>query len=452
MKEGLSKFNIFAIVVGAIIGWGSFMLPGTKFLKESGVINTALGLILGALCIIIIEINYEVMMKNQDEEGGEFSFAYNNLGEKHGFIVGWFLTLAYFTMIPLNATAFPLVIKKLMGGILEFGYLYTIAGYNIYLGEIFVSSIIILIFAYINIKGLKESSKVQNIIIISLISMVLLVFTGMIFKGDVAKFNKSYINEYTFDLSQIAKVFAITPFAFVGFDSIPQLCKEFSFSKKKASVIAIVSLIIGTLIYNLLNIITALAYSPNEVGALEWATGSAVSSTLGKTAFVMLIIALCAAVWSGINGFIICSSKLLGSISKYNLLPKSMGKLNDTGVYSNSIIFIVVISLIAPWFGREVIIWIVNMSSVGAAIAYLYVSLISYKKCTNKMGKIFSIAGTLISITFILLLLLPSSPAGLGKESMIALGIWTIIGGVFYILVKSSKKDVNIENIITTTK
>ena len=60
MKKSLGKFDIFAIVLGAIIGWGSFMLPGTKFLKEAGVINTALGLILGAICIILIEKNYSV--------------------------------------------------------------------------------------------------------------------------------------------------------------------------------------------------------------------------------------------------------------------------------------------------------------------------------------------------------------------------------------------------------
>ncbi|PWX63675.1 amino acid ABC transporter permease, partial [Clostridium perfringens] len=102
MKEiKLSRIDIFSIVLGAIIGWGSFMLPGTKFLKESGVINTFLGLFLGVICIIIIEKNYLIMMQTHDEEGGEFSFTYNNLGKKHGFIVGWFLTLAYFTMIPL---------------------------------------------------------------------------------------------------------------------------------------------------------------------------------------------------------------------------------------------------------------------------------------------------------------------------------------------------------------
>ena len=108
---------------------------------------------------------------------------------------------------------------------------------------------------------------------------------------------------------------------------------------------AIVSLLIGTLIYNLLNIITALAFSPSEAVALDWAAGSAVIQVLGKWAFLLLIIALCAAVWSGINGFMICSSKLLGSIAKYGLVPSSIGNINNSGVFNNSIKFVTIVSL-----------------------------------------------------------------------------------------------------------
>ncbi|MDZ5254094.1 APC family permease [Clostridium sp. LIBA-8841] len=440
MRENkLSKIDIFSIVLGAIIGWGSFMLPGTKFLKESGVVNTFLGLALGVICIIIIEKNYLIMMKTHDEEGGEFSYTYNNLGKKHGFIVGWFLTLAYFTMIPLNATAFPLVIKKIFGGVLEFGYLYNIAGYDVYLGEILMSSIIIIAFASLNLKGIKKTSKVQNVIIFSLILMILVVGVGMLIKGDRTNFVKTYIETYSFDLSQVLKVFAITPFAFIGFDAIPQLSRELNFSKKKASRVAIVSLVIGALIYNVLNIITALAYSPEQASGLEWAAGSAVLSTLGKGAFLLLIIALTAAVWSGINGFMICSSKLLGSIANYKILPSKIGEVNNNGVFGNAIIFITIVSLIAPWFGREAIIWIVDMSSLGASVAYLYVSLIGIKKAENKKNKIIAIIGVVISIIFVMLLLLPISPAALTKESIIALIIWCIVGSIAYYRIQHKK-------------
>ncbi|EQK43737.1 amino acid permease family protein [[Clostridium] bifermentans ATCC 638] len=431
MKSYLTKIDLFSIVIGSIIGWGAFMLPGTKFLQESGIINTALGLSLGAICIMIIEYNYRVMMEEHDEEGGEFSYTYNILGKNHGFIVGWFLLLAYFTMIPLNATAFPLVIEKVFGDILKFGYIYNVAGVDVYLGEVLVSNVIVILFAYFNIKGIKNSSKIQNKIIFTLIILVAVIFITMFIKSDRNIIIDNYISNYKFNLKQVLTTFAITPFAFVGFDAIPQLSKEYKFSAKKASLVAIISLSIGTLIYNALNIITAMAYSPYKAKTLEWALGSAVSENLGRLGFVLLVIALIAAISSGINGFMICSSKLIGSIADYKILPRKFGELNNKGVLKNAIIFISVVSLIAPWFGRTVIIWIVDMASLGASIAYMYVSYIAMRKARNFKSKIMSLLGTSISLLFILLLLIPMSPASLGKESLIALGIWILLGFIF---------------------
>ncbi|HFL3828612.1 TPA: APC family permease [Clostridioides difficile] len=438
MKSNLRKIDVFSIVLGSIIGWGSFMLPGTKFLKEAGVINTAFGLFLGAICIIIIESSYKIMMENHEEEGGEFSYTYNNYGRTHGFIVGWFLLLAYLTIIPLNGTAFPLVIKKIFGNILEFGYLYSIAGYEVYLGEILISSLIVILFSYLNIKGIKESSRVQNIIAFTLVTLVFVIFIAMLLKVDKDIILNNYIYNYKFDLGEVLKVFAITPFAFVGFDAIPQICREFDFGAKKASIIAIISIIMASIIYNILNITTALVYSPEEAYILDWALGTGVLITLGKFGFLLLVIALSAAVTSGINGFMICTSKLMGSIANYNMIPKKYGYINKNEVFKNSIIFATIISLIAPWFGREVILWIVDMASLGAAIAYMYVSLIAFKMEKNKFRKSMSFLGVMISILTILLLLIPTSPAALGKESLIALGLWIGLGIIFYIKVVSS--------------
>lgn len=50
MNKKLNKIDVFSIVLGSIIGWGgSFMLPGTKFLNEAGVINTTIGLFFRSL-------------------------------------------------------------------------------------------------------------------------------------------------------------------------------------------------------------------------------------------------------------------------------------------------------------------------------------------------------------------------------------------------------------------
>lgn len=440
MRRSLSKLEVFSIVLGSIIGWGSFMLPGTKFLKEAGVINTTIGLFLGALFIIIIQNSYYIMLENHNEEGGEFSFAYKHCGRNHGFIVGWFLLLAYLTIIPLNGTAFPLVIRKLFGDVFQFGYLYSIAGYKVYIGEIIISSLIVILFAYVNIKGIRESAKVQNMISLTLVLLVLTVFISMFIKVDRTDFLNNYIYDYQFNLGEVLKIFAITPFAFVGFDNIPQICKEFDFGAKKASLIAVASVSIGSLIYSILNMTTGLVYSPEEAMALDWALGTGVLSVLGRFGFLLLVIALSAAVTSGINGFMISTSKLMGSISNHHMVPKRYSYVNKNGVFKNAIIFATAISLIAPWFGREVILWIVDMSSLGAAIAYLYVCFIAFRLGKTMFRRVVSLLGVVASLMTVALLLIPPSPAALGKESRIALALWVGLGIAFYIKVVAPYK------------
>lgn len=440
MRTKLNKIDVFSIVLGSIIGWGSFMLPGTKFLKEAGVINTTIGLTLGALFIIIIQNSYYIMLENHDDEGGEFSFTYKHCGRNHGFIVGWFLLLAYLTIIPLNGTAFPLVIRKIFGDMFQFGYLYSIAGYEVYIGEVIISSLIVILFAYINIKGIKESAKVQNIIALTLVFLVFTVFIAMFIKVDRTNFLNNYIYDYQFSLGEVLKIFAITPFAFVGFDNIPQICKEFDFGARKASLIAVASVSIGSLIYSVLNMTTGLVYSPQEAAALDWALGTGVLSVLGRFGFLLLVIALSAAVTSGINGFMISTSKLMGSISNHHMVPKKYAYVNENGVFKNAILFATAISLIAPWFGREVILWIVDMSSLGAAIAYFYVCFIAFRLGKSMFRKIISLLGVIASLLTVVLLLAPTSPASLGKESRIALVLWIVLGIVFYMKVVSAYK------------
>lgn len=442
MTKKLRFYEIIAILLGAIIGWGCFMLPGEKFLPNSGVINTSIGLFLGTLSIIIIEKSYRFMMNQDIDEGGEFSYVHKFLGKDHGFIVGWFLSLAYISLIPLNAIAFPLVIDKISPGILNFGYLYNIAGQDIYIGQILISFIIILFFMLLNIRGVKNSGTVQAVIIGLLVLSVVVVSIGMFSTANYNKFFENYIKDYKFDFGQIASVFAITPFLFIGFDAIPQLVKDMNVSRKTASNMALASLFAGMFIYILMNLCTGLAYGTNELANLDWALGSAVESHLGIAGFVFLIIALAGAVSGGINGFMICGSKLLGAMTNAKLLPGKLNKETKWGTRYILLIGMSLIALIMCFFGRKVVIWVVDMCSMGAAITYFYVCLTTFKLAKDKKAKIFAIIGGLLSIFFMCLLLIPGSPAFLSIEALICLGVWTGLGVIFFIRHKYiSKKE-----------
>lgn len=433
MESKLSKFDVFAVALGSIIGWGAFMLPGSKFLLEAGIIDTTIGLTIGAIAMIIIEKSYEYMLANHNGKGGEFSYIYNELGKEHGFISGWFLSLAYLSIIPLNATAFPLVINKISNNILKFGLLYEVAGYDVFFGEVIFSSLIIFIFFILNSRGLKKTIKIQSFITVFLMLFVFIIFIFMCIKSDTHKFFETYIHMRKVNIYGVFKIFAIVPWAFIGFDSIPQLSQNFNFDNKKGARIAVLSIIFSAIIYILLNIITGLVYSPNELNLIEWPTGMAVLSKLGLIFFILLVISLIFAVLGGINGFMISTNKLIEAMAEHKLLPQMFLKLNKNGENGNILVFVTIISLIAPWFGREVLNWIVDMASIGASIAYAYVCYIMLKKSKRLYDKIIGIIGLIFSIGFILLLITPNSPSVLKKESIIMLVAWSIIGIIYYI-------------------
>ncbi|MBQ0108407.1 MAG: hypothetical protein KBS34_04775 [Phascolarctobacterium sp.] len=47
LRKQLNPMHVWAIAFGCIIGWGSFINPGKKFLFNSGVAGTAIAMVLG---------------------------------------------------------------------------------------------------------------------------------------------------------------------------------------------------------------------------------------------------------------------------------------------------------------------------------------------------------------------------------------------------------------------
>ena len=51
LQRQLKPMHVWAVAFGCIVGWGSFINPGKKFLPNSGVAGTAIAMALGALVI-----------------------------------------------------------------------------------------------------------------------------------------------------------------------------------------------------------------------------------------------------------------------------------------------------------------------------------------------------------------------------------------------------------------
>lgn len=455
LARKLSPFNVGALALGCIIGWGAFVMPGNTFLVKAGPVGTAIGMGLASLVMIIIAINYHYMIRKFPVTGGEFAYANEAFGRKNAFICAWFLGLSYLAIVPLNATALALIGRNLMNNIFQVGFHYSVAGYDIYLGEILLAVAALVIFAFTSIRGVKAVGIIQNLLVIMLVggAGAVVIATFLSDKASFANITTPSFAPGVSPLAGILGVVAIAPWAFVGFDTVPQAVEEFDFPERKTRIIMICSIIFGGLVYIFLNTITAMVVPE---GYETWAEYIAVHKelkglealptfhvaylVLGKTGLILIGLAVAGAILSGIMGFYMATSRLLYSMAKEGVLPGIFGKLHPkfkTPVFA--ILFVLAISLIAPFFGRTALGWIVDMSSIGAAIGYGYTSAAALKYALSEKRSgivITGILGTILSLAFAVLLLIPipGLSTSLGKESYSCLIIWIVMGIIFALI------------------
>ena len=469
LQKQLSPMHVWALAFGCIIGWGAFINPGKKFLPNSGVYGTAIAMILGALVMVIIAFSYAYMVPKFPKAGGEFTFTKNCFGRVPAYICGWFLVAAYLTNVPMNSTAIGLIVDGLDGAadILKWGFHYQIAGFDVWCGEMILAMGILILFGWLNIIGVRKAGFIQTVLAVLLVSSVFCLAAAGLISSKTCLANMEPVWGFDraaalasgstgADISQLAHIgtqgilsailatFAIAPWAFVGFDTIPQAAEEFNFSNKKVMSIMIIAIIFGAFVYISNNTVAAAAskYWPERVIAGDWVLLIAAEEILGTFGKILIGTAVSCAVLSGIMGFYLASSRLMYSMSRDGYLPEIFGKIHPKyRTPSNAMIFCIIISLSGPILGREALGWFVDMSAIGASIGFFFTcasTLVILNKQNDAMFplKMMATLGGMFSLIFIILQLVPIeglSGVHFCKQSYIMLLIWILIGIVFFI-------------------
>lgn len=455
----LSPLSVWGLSFGCIVGWGAFIMPGTTFLPLAGPVGTAIGMAVGALVILVIAINYNYMIVRYPDAGGTFTFAKETFGCDHGFLSAWFMILAYASIIWANLSAIPLAVRSLFGGALKVGHLYTIAGWDIYIGEVIAELIILAVFGLICAFMKRTAGVLQAVFAVTLFvgitaSFIITVVGG----GNISATDPAFVPDGS-PLMQVMGIIAFAPWAFVGFESVTNSTEEFRFPVKKARVIMILAIIAGALSYIFLGF-TAASSAPSDcgnwyeyistIGQREGTEGLpvfyALNSAGGEAGMWILGAALVSAILTGFIGSTVASGRLIYSMSKDGILPSWMGKLSKDGNPRSAIIFIIAVSVIIPFLGRTAIGWVVDVITVGSTIAYAYTSASAFKKARlegNKKIMVCGIAGAVISAFIALFLLIPDLLAGnsLSAESYLLLAFWSILGIVYFRFVFTRDKN-----------
>lgn len=90
LKKTMSPAEVWALAVGAIIGWGCFVLPGTRFLPDAGPLGTCLAFLIGGGLLCTVALCYSILIKVYPVAGGSFTYAYVGFGTVSSAAGRWF--------------------------------------------------------------------------------------------------------------------------------------------------------------------------------------------------------------------------------------------------------------------------------------------------------------------------------------------------------------------------
>ncbi|MBD5420931.1 MAG: APC family permease [Bacteroides sp.] len=436
--------DVLMIAFGAMIGWGWVVSSG-QWIQAGGAVGTAIAFIIGGLMIYLVGLTYAELTTAMPKCGGEQNFSYAAFGPVGSYICTWTLVLSYIGVVCFEACSFATIMQYVIPNFLQ-GYLYTVAGYDVYLSWVAVAVIAAALIVYIQYIGTKKAAKLQNILTCIIAGVGLLLVAGSAVTGDTDNIMvQGVVGDTSGDIfGNILKVAITTPFFLFGFDIIPQAAEEINMPLKKLGHMMLLSIALAVVFYAMIVLAIGYVMTADQISASMSDTGmvtaDAIAIAFNNEAMtkVLIIGGLCGIVTTW-NSFLIGGSRVIYSMSKACMLPQVFSSLHTK--YNTpwvAILFLGGLSMVAPLFGRVMLIWIVDSANFACCLAYCIVALsfLRLRKSKPDMARPFKVKnggfiGTLavlMSGFMALLYMIPGTNCSLNWQEWIIVGGWALLG------------------------
>jgi basic amino acid/polyamine antiporter, APA family len=435
--RALGRWDTLAVGFGAMIGFGWVVLVG-GWLEEAGTLGAALAFVVGGLVMTLVGLTYAELVSALPKAGGEHHYALRALGSRAAFVTSWAIALGYVSVVAFEAVALPQTVLYLAPD-MQAGLLWSVAGYDVYATWALVGIAGAVLITAINYVGIRPASFLQTIAVAFLIAVGVVLLTGTFVGGDADNFEPWL----TGGLAGFVGVLVATPFLFVGFDVIPQSAEEINLPHRQVGKLLVVSVLMATAFYVAVVISVASALPHAELAGSELAAADGMTALWNSPAMGnLLILGGIAGILTSWNGFLIGASRLLYAMAESGMLPRWFAHLHPRyRTPTHALLFIGGLSVLAPLFGRQMLVWLVDAGGINIVVAFFFVALsfLVLRKREPNMPRPFRVPGGAVvgSAAAVLslglaVLYLPGMPAALVWPSeWLIVGLWWVVGLYF---------------------
>jgi basic amino acid/polyamine antiporter, APA family len=447
LSRSLGSLETMALAFGAMIGWGWIVMSG-PWLISGGTLGSVLAFTLVGLGVLVVAFIYAELAAAMPKCGGEHVYSLRALGRTGSFICTWAISMLYVCVAAFEAVALGTGVEYLIPDF-KYVYLWQVAGYDVYLTWLLVGVLGSVGITIINVVGIKMSALFQIVVTALVVIVGLMLLTGALFDGNTANMEPLFAS----GAGGVISVVALAVFFFTGFDVIPQAAEEINLSPRKLATMLVASVLCGALWYIVLMLSVSALLDQQAIASSSAASSLTAADAngvaWGAAGSKLLILGGIAGIITSWNGFMVGGSRALYAMAESNMLPRSLAVIHPKfKTPYRTIILIGLFAAAAPFFGRQILVWITDAAGFAVTIAYFMVavSFIVLRRREPTMdrpfklvgGTFFGWVGIAVSVA-LACAYLPGSPGALvWPHEWIMLLVWFGVGGVLFIV--SSRK------------
>lgn len=385
LERTLGPWSLVGLGIGAIIGAGLFSLTGIAAAENAGpavVISfaiAALGCAMAGMC-------YSELASMIPVSGSAYTYAYATMGEFVAWIIGWDLVLEYAVGAATVSVSWSKYVATLLqdwGITLPPRLLHSpfetvpLADGSTVHGLVNLPAVLILcLISLLLMRGVRESTRVNSVIVVVKIAVVLAVVGVGLFYVKAQNYvpfipeNTGTFGEYGW--SGIMRAAGVVFFAYIGFDAVSTAAQEVKNPQRTMMVGILGSLAVCTVLY--------IAFAAVLTGLVPYASmkgdAAPVATAIRQTPFPWLQTLVTLGVIAGFTTVMLVllygQSRVFFSMANDGLLPRVFAVVHPTWrtPYRSNLFFMVFSALLG---GLTPISTLGHMTSIGTLLAFIIV-------------------------------------------------------------------------------
>ncbi len=362
LRRTLGFWGAAGIGIGAIIGTGIFVLIGVA----SGIAGPAviLSFIIAGFVALLTGLSTAELSSFIHESGGSYIYTTKAFGAFPGFVVGWMKSFDYIVGASAVSVGFAAYFTYFVG-------IPTTTSTLVIVGTLWP-----LILMLLNLKGIREASGANNLLvalkILALLVFILVGSAALLTSGNYSNYHPFFPLGFSGVMSGAAIIF----FAFIGFNTIAIMAEEIKNPEKNVPRAILFAFAICTVIY--------IGVSAVAVGIVNWKLLGASSAPLEfalkavtDNIFILQFVAISAlfATTSVIMASIMGGSRALFAMARQGVLPKVLSTISRQNVPAFTVLLcgIIISGIVLVTNGN--LDWLASLFNFGTLLTFFFINL-----------------------------------------------------------------------------